>query len=263
LRDLVSYDAKHNQANGEDNEDGSDDNRSWNCGVEGDTDDEEIVELRARQMRNFLATVLLSTGVPMLRMGDEVGQTQQGNNNAYCQDNDLSWMTWSPDSPLGEHVDLVSRLVRLRRTHPVFRQRAFFQGRPVSGNGVKDLAWFTPEGVEMSDEDWFAPTAQTLGMYLSGDGIRTRGPRGERIRDDSFLLLLHAGGDDATFRLPGPPWAEGYVVVVHTAVSAATANGARRELKAGDDLPLLRHSLALLQVVAPREAGEPASALLR
>jgi glycogen operon protein len=246
LRDLVSYEAKHNQANGEGNKDGSDDNRSWNCGVEGDTDDDEIVALRARQMRNFLATVLLSTGVPMLRMGDEVGQTQQGNNNAYCQDNELSWMTWSPDSPLGEHVELVSRLVRLRRTHPVFRQRAFFQGRPVSGNGVKDLAWFTPEGVEMSDADWFAPTARTLGMYLSGEGIRTRGPRGERIRDESFLLLLHAGADDVTFRLPGSPWAESYQVLLDTAVPDKAA----RTRKAGDDLSIPPRSLVLLQVAA-------------
>ena len=244
LRDLVSYDAKHNQANGEGNKDGSDDNRSWNCGVEGDTEDEEIVALRARQMRNFLATLLLSTGVPMLRMGDEVGQTQQGNNNAYCQDNELSWMTWSPDSPLGDHVELVSRLVRLRRTHPVFRQRAFFQGRPVSGNGVKDLAWFTPEGVEMSDADWFAPTAQTLGMYLSGDGIRTRGPRGERITDTSFLVLLHAGADDVDFRLPGPPWAERYHLLLDTAAPADIP----RDLKAGEDLSLVARSLVLLQI---------------
>jgi glycogen operon protein len=243
LRDLVSYDAKHNQANGEDNEDGSDDNRSWNCGVEGDTDDEEILELRARQMRNFLATLLLSTGVPMLRMGDEVGQTQLGNNNAYCQDNELSWMTWSPEHPLGDHVELVSRLVRLRRTHPVFRQRAFFQGRPVSGNGAKDLAWFTPEGVEMTDADWFAPSARTLGMYLSGDGIRTRGPRGERIRDDSFLLLLHAGGDATAFRLPGPPWAEGYAIVLDTAAPGDVS----RDLKAGDDLELTARSMVVLQ----------------
>ena len=244
LRDLVSYDEKHNTANGEGNKDGSDDNRSWNCGVEGDTDDDEIVALRARQMRNFFATLLLSTGVPMLRMGDEVGQTQQGNNNAYCQDNELSWMTWSPEGELGDHVELVSRLVQLRRSHPVFRQRAFFQGRPVSSDGVKDLAWFTPEGEEMTDADWFAPSARTLGMYLSGDGIRTRGPRGERIRDDSFLLLLHAGGDDATFRLPGPPWAENYVAVLDTAASGSVA----RELKAGDDLDLTARSLVVLQV---------------
>jgi glycogen operon protein len=245
LRDLVSYDDKHNEANGEDNKDGSDDNRSWNCGVEGDTGDEAIVALRARQMRNFLTTLLLSTGVPMLRMGDEFGQTGRGNNNVYCQDNELSWMPWSPDGLLGDHLELVSRLVELRRAHPILRQRAFFQGRPIGGeDGVKDLAWFTPEGVEMNDADWASTTARTLGMYLSGNGIRSRGPRGERITDESFLLLLHAGAEDVGFRLPGPPWAEGYAVVLNTATPDATA----RDLKAGDDLNLVTRSLVLLQV---------------
>ena len=244
LRDLVSYDAKHNAANGEDNKDGSDDNRSWNCGAEGETDDEVVVALRARQMRNFFATLLLSTGVPMLRMGDEFGQTQQGNNNVYCQDNELSWMTWTPEGLLGDHLALVSRLVELRRTHPVFRQRAFFQGRAVAGEGVKDLAWFTPEGAELNDGDWASTTARTLGMYLSGDGIRTRGARGERITDKSFLLLMHAGSDPVDFRLPGPPWAEGYSVVLDTAAPGDLT----RDLKAGDDLELVARSLVLLQI---------------
>jgi isoamylase len=244
LRDLVSYDAKHNEGNGDDNRDGSDDNRSWNCGVEGETDDQAIVSLRTRQMRNLLATLLLSTGVPMLRMGDEFGHTQRGNNNAYCQDNEMSWLDWSPTGPLTEHLDVVSRLVQLRRTHPVFRQRAFFQGRPIGGDGVKDLAWFTPEGVEMNDADWASTTARTLGMYLSGDGIRSRGPRGERITDSSFLLLLHAGEDEVDCRLPGPPWAQGYTVVLDT----GTPDAAARDLKPGDDLALVARSLVLLQV---------------
>ena len=244
LRDLVSYDKKHNEVNGENNKDGSDDNRSWNCGVEGDTDDAAVNALRARQMRNFFATLLLSTGVPMLRMGDEFGHTQRGNNNAYCQDNELSWMDWSPTGPLSQHFELVSRLVGLRRIHPVFRQRAFFQGRAVGGDGVKDLAWFTPEGDEMNDADWSVQSARTLGMYLSGEGIRTRGPRGERITDRSFLLLLHAGEDDVDFRLPGPPWAEGYTVVLDT----AAPDDMTRDLKAGDDLTMTARSLTLLQV---------------
>jgi glycogen operon protein len=244
LRDLVSYDEKHNEANGQDNRDGSEDNRSWNCGVEGETDDDDIVSLRARQMRNFLATLLLSTGVPMLRMGDEFGHSQLGNNNAYCQDNDISWLSWSPSGPMGDHVELVSRLVELRRTHPVFRQRAFFQGRPIGADGVKDLTWFTPEGVEMSDADWSSHTARTLGMYLSGDGIRTRGPRGERIRDRSFVVLLHAGDDDVDFRLPGPPWAEGYSVVLDTGAPTDSP----RDVKAGEDLPMTARSLVLLHV---------------
>jgi glycogen operon protein len=242
LRDLVSYDEKHNQTNGEGNQDGSDDNRSWNCGVEGDSDDPDIVALRARQMRNLLATLLLSTGVPMLRMGDEFGQTQRGNNNAYCQDNELSWMDWSALEPFAQ-LPFVSRLIEFRRKHPVFRQRAFFLGRPIGGD-VKDLAWFTPEGVEMSDADWASTSARTLGMYLSGDGIRTRGPRGERIHDKSFLLLLHTGDDDCPFRLPGPPWAERYTVVLDT----RTADHPAHDVKAGEDYELLPRSLTLLQV---------------
>ena len=238
LRDLVSYDDKHNEANGEDNNDGNPDNRSWNCGVEGDTTDPEILALRARQMRNFLTTLMLSTGVPMLRMGDELGHTQGGNNNAYCQDNEVSWLDWSSEP----HVELLRRLIELRRSHPVFRQRAFFLGRAIGHNGVKDLTWFTPEGSEMDDADWSAPTARTLGMYLSGEGIRTRGPRGERIVDESFLLVLHAGSEDATFRLPGPPWAEAYAVVLDT------SDDVSRDLKAGEELPLTAHSAVLLRV---------------
>jgi isoamylase len=156
----------------------------------------------------------------------------------------MSWLYWSPTGPLTEHLDVVSRLVQLRRTHPVFRQRAFFQGRPIGGDGVKDLAWFTPEGVEMNDADWASTTARTLGMYLSGDGIRSRGPRGERITDSSFLLLLHAGEDEVDCRLPGPPWAQGYTVVLDT----GTPDAAARDLKPGDDLALVARSLVLLQV---------------
>jgi glycogen operon protein len=244
LRDLVSYNDKHNLANGEDNRDGNPDNRSWNCGVEGETDDPDVLSLRARQMRNLLATLLLSTGVPMLRMGDELAHTQHGNNNGYCQDNELSWLDWSGDTPLPSYVDLVSRLVELRRRHPVFRQRAFFVGDAISDDGTKDLAWFSAEGAEMSEADWSSRTARTLGMFLSGKGIRTRGPRGERIVDDSFLLLLHSGSEEATFRLPGPPWASTYAVELDT----ANADAERRELKAEESIPLTPRSLLLLRV---------------
>src|SRR3954466_2594925 len=163
LRDLTSYEHKRNEANGEDNKDGDNHNRSWNCGVEGETDDEAVLALRRRQVRNFLATLLLSTGVPMLTMGDELGRTQRGNNNAYCQDNEVSWMPW--DDRDGALVQLVSRLVELPRTHPVFRQKAFFRGQPVGEEGVKDLAWFGPDGGELTDAEWFDPALQTLGMY--------------------------------------------------------------------------------------------------
>ena len=244
LRDLVSYNDKHNEANGEDNRDGNPDSRSWNCGVEGETQEPDVLVVRTRQMRNFLATLLLSTGVPMLRMGDELAHTQGGNNNAYCQDNEISWLDWSGHTPYPSYVDLISRLVRLRREHPVFRQRAFFLGRPVGHDGVKDLAWFTPDGAEMDDADWASPTARTLGMYLSGHGIRTRGARGERITDDSFLLLLHAGEDPGEFRLPGEPWASSYVIELDTAAEHVDPGG---WLTAGETTTLTPRSLVLLR----------------
>ncbi|HET6817922.1 MAG TPA: glycogen debranching protein GlgX [Mycobacteriales bacterium] len=245
LRDLVSYNAQHNEDTGEDNRDGNDDNRSWNFGVEGETEDPEVLAERARQMRNFLATLLLSQGVPMLRMGDELAHTQQGNNNAYCQDNEISWLDWSS----APYVDLVTRLLSLRRSHPVFRQRAFFQGRPLGSDGTKDLAWFTPAGVEMNDADWSSPSARTLGMFLNGHGIRTRGPRGERIADDSFLLLLHSGEEACKFQLPGEPWASGYLVEIDTA-SGCVEPGI--DLDAGATVELAPRSLMVMRV---RSAG--------
>ncbi|MDQ1700620.1 MAG: isoamylase [Frankiaceae bacterium] len=223
LRDLVSYEDKHNEANGEGNRDGNNDNRSWNCGIEGETDDPDVNALRARQMRNLLTTLLLSTGVPMLRTGDELAHTQHGNNNPYCQDNELTWLDWSA-AGTSDLIDLVARLVALRRTHPVFRQRAFFEGHRLD-DGVKDIAWFRPDGNELGDDDWGSGSIRTVGMYLSGRGIRTRGPRGERIVDDSFLLLLHAGDGDATVRLPGPPWASAYTLELDTAQPQLSPGG--------------------------------------
>jgi isoamylase len=217
LRDLVTYDRKHNDANGEGNHDGTDDNRSWNCGVEGETTDAAVLALRRRQQRNFLTTLLLSTGVPMLLAGDEIGRTQQGNNNAYCQDNELSWVDWNLDEVDRELTAFAQRLLGMRHRHPVFRQRHFFDGRPAS-SGRKDLAWFAPDGHEMTDADWHDQTALTLGMFLAGDAIRARGPRGEPIVDDSFLLLLHSGETGTEFLLPGEPWAQSYVVEIDTGV---------------------------------------------
>ncbi|MGP4092211.1 glycogen debranching protein GlgX [Streptomyces sp. KR55] len=217
LRDLVSYERKHNEANGEGNRDGSDDNRAWNCGVEGETDDERIRALRRRQLRNLLTTLLLSTGVPMLVAGDELGRTQRGNNNAYCQDNEISWLDWGllEDPGWKALFELTSRLIELRHRHPVLRRRAFFSGRAHSADGLRDLAWFTPRGTEMTERDWYAPAA-TLGMYLSGRDIPGRDERGAPILDDSFLAVLHAGERPVSFVLPGPPWAEHYEVVVDT-----------------------------------------------
>ncbi|MEU6981305.1 MULTISPECIES: glycogen debranching protein GlgX [unclassified Streptomyces] len=217
LRDLVSYERKHNEANGEGNRDGTHDNRSWNCGAEGETDDPEVNTLRRRQLRNLMTTLLLSTGVPMLVAGDEMGRTQGGNNNAYCQDNEIGWLDWSlPDDPgRAQLLALTRRLLDLRHRHPVLRRRAFFSGRPAA-DGLRDLAWFTAEGTEMTEADWYAPAA-TLALYLSGRDIPGRDARGERVTDDSFLAVLHAGPRPVEFRLPGPPWADTYERIVDTA----------------------------------------------
>jgi isoamylase len=217
LRDLTTYEQKHNEANGEDNRDGDDDNRSWNCGVEGETDDAEVNALRLRQAKNMLSTLLLSTGVPMISMGDEIRRTQGGNNNAYCQDNPISWVDWEVKPDAQEVYDLVARLLALRRAHPVFRQKAFFSGSSLSEDGVKDIAWFGTDGKELSDREWFDPAQQTLGMYLDGRGIRSRGPRGEAIVDDSFLFVLHGGAEEIELTLPDPPWASSYELVLDTA----------------------------------------------
>ncbi|MFE5741997.1 glycogen debranching protein GlgX [Streptomyces celluloflavus] len=218
LRDLVSYEHKRNADNGEGNQDGTDDNRAWNCGAEGETDDPAVTALRRRQLRNLLTTLLLSTGVPMLVAGDEMGRTQHGNNNAYCQDNATSWLDWSLlDDPRWRPLaGLTARLIALRRAHPVLRRRAFFSGRPQGQGGLRDLAWFTAAGTEMTEQDWYAPGA-TLGMYLSGNDIPQRDARGARIVDDSFLAVLHAGALPRTVTLPGPPWAREYELVVDTA----------------------------------------------
>ncbi|GAC1324939.1 MAG: glycogen debranching protein GlgX [Mycobacteriales bacterium] len=245
LRDLTTYETKHNEANGEDNRDGDDANRSWNFGVEGETDDDGVNALRRRGARSLLATLLLSAGVPMLLAGDELRRTQGGNNNAYCQDNETSWVDWDLGADATALRAFVSRLVHLRRSSPVLRQRAFFQGLPAHDDGVKDLAWFTATGHEMADADWLQAEAQTLGMYLDGQGIRSRGPRGEPIVDSSYLIVLHAGGNVCTFRLPGPPWATTYEVVVDTA--AEDGIGAPSQVPAGADLLLTGHSLVLLR----------------
>ncbi|MFI8519360.1 glycogen debranching protein GlgX [Streptomyces sp. NPDC085481] len=206
LRDLVSYNDKHNEANGEGNRDGESYNRSWNCGTEGDTDDIGIRELRARQTRNFLATLMLSQGVPMLSHGDEFGRTQGGNNNAYCQDSDISWVRWpkAGSEPEATLLSFTRAMVRLRREHPVFRRRRFFHGRPVEGthDELTDIAWFTPEGEEMTARDWQAAHAQALTVFLNGNAISEPGPQGERISDDSFLLMFNASSQELEFEVP-------------------------------------------------------------
>ena len=200
LRDLVSYNDKHNEANGEDNRDGTDDNRSWNCGVEGDTDDPAVNDLRARQQRNFLATLLLSQGAPMILGGDELGRTQRGSNNAWCQDNEVSWYDW--EGADGDLLEFVRRLIRLRREHPVFRRSSFLSGGSVRGSRLPDVWWFRPDGRRMTQKDWQQPDGNTLGVFLNGMEIPDRTLRGEEIVDDSFLLLFNASPEPIAFRLP-------------------------------------------------------------
>ncbi len=215
LRDLVSYDHKHNEANLEDNLDGTDNNRSWNCGVEGETDDPAIRALRHRQLRNLLTSLLLSTGVPMLTGGDEFGRTQRGNNNAYCQDNEISWYDWSWEPWQSDLKVFASDVLQLRGLHPAFRQRFFFEGQPLHPGGPKDLAWIGPDGQEVTEAAWHDPSARTLGMYLAGEN-HGQDDEGRAIRDEAFLVLLHAGADDTRFVLPGAPYAVGYRVIVDT-----------------------------------------------
>jgi isoamylase len=214
LRDLVSYNEKHNDANGEENRDGESHNRSWNCGEEGPTHNQDVVNLRNRQVRNFLATLFLSQGVPMLLGGDECGRTQQGNNNAYCQDNEISWYDWSGcETPL---LQFTRRMIRFRRRHPVFARRRFFQGQAIHGSQVSDIGWFTPAAEEMSEDDWKAGFAKSLGMFLNGRGIPTPNERGEPVIDDSFYVMFNANQDPMVFTLPDRKWGERWTVVLNT-----------------------------------------------
>jgi isoamylase len=214
LRDLVSYNEKHNDANGEGNKDGTDDNRTWNCGVEGPTDDPGVNALRARQQRNFLTTLLLSQGVPMILGGDEFGRSQGGSNNAWCQDNEISWFDW--EGADHELLAFTERLIRLRREHPVFRRSAFLAGREVRGSGLPDVWWFRPDGRRMTQKDWQREDARTLGVFLNGQEIPSRTPTGEQIVDDSFLLLFNAHFEPVTFTLPTRRFGARWVVELST-----------------------------------------------
>jgi isoamylase len=202
LRDLVSYEQRHNEANLEGNEDGTTDNRSWNCGVEGETDDPEVNALRDRQVRNFLATLLLSHGVPMLLAGDEIRRTQAGNNNAYCQDNEISWLDWELDERAQELHAFTRRLIALRRAHPVFRRPTFLTGKEHEDSGAPDIWWFRPDGRAMTRADWERGDALAVGAFLNGAEIAAETRQGEPIVDDSFLVLFNAWRDPLAFRLP-------------------------------------------------------------
>ncbi|MGK5554208.1 glycogen debranching protein GlgX [Actinomadura kijaniata] len=242
LHDLVSYDGKHNTANGEHNRDGTDDNRSWNCGHEGPTDDPATNGLRARQKRNFLATLFLSQGVPMLSHGDELGRTQRGNNNAYCQDNELAWVHWDDDP--GE-LEFVRMLSRLRREHPVFRRRRFFRGVGPGPEPLADLVWLTPAGEPMTEHDWQVGFAKSLAVFLNGDAITEPDPRGRPVRDDSFLLLINAGDAAIEFALPSPEYGERWEFALDTADPYTL--GQRPRVKALDQVELPDRSLVVLR----------------
>ncbi len=216
LADLVSYNDKHNDANGEGNRDGESHNRSWNCGAEGPTDDPEVRALRRRQQRNFLATMFLSQGVPMILGGDEMGRTQGGNNNAYCQDNEISWIDWSLKEENADLLSLTARLAEFRREHPVFHRRRFFQGRPIHGETVTDIGWFAPDGTEMSEDDWESGFAKSVGVFLNGEAIPDPDPRGEKVTDDSFLVLFNAHYESLPFTIPNRDWGDHWVVVLDT-----------------------------------------------
>ena len=227
LHDLVSYNDKHNEANGEDGNDGESHNRSWNCGVEGPTDDAAVLALRDRQQRNFITTLMLSQGVPMMLHGDEMGRTQNGNNNVYCQDNTTSWVDWSLLEKNASLVGFTAGVIALRHAHPVFRRRRFFAGRPIARprradgqnrwSGLPDIAWFQPSGQEMTGEDWDSGFGKCVVAFLNGQGISEADPRGERVTDDSFLLCLNAHYEDLEVTLPGAEYGERWAIVVDTA----------------------------------------------
>jgi isoamylase len=245
LRDLVSYSDKHNEANLEENHDGESNNRSWNCGAEGPASDPAIVQLRARQTRNLLVTLVLSQGVPMLLAGDEFGRTQRGNNNAYCQDNELSWIDWSREQENLEIVDYVQRLLEIRRAHPSFLRRSFFQGRPIRGAAAKDITWLSPDGDEMTDDEWSKSFARCLGMFLDGDALGEDDDRGLPLHDDDFILLLNAHHEQIDFVIPALPASGPWNVVVDTSRSDG-GSADSRIFSAGGRFPLQGRSLALL-----------------
>ncbi|TXI42202.1 MAG: glycogen debranching enzyme, partial [Mycobacterium sp.] len=247
LRDLVSYNEKHNMDNREGNNDGESHNRSWNCGAEGPTDDPGITQLRSRQQRNFLTTLLLSQGVPMICHGDEVGRTQSGNNNGYCQDNAVTWIDWAhTDTAL---LDFTRTVAALRAAHPVFRRKRFFDGRPVrrrDSEHIPDISWFRPDGTEMSDADWDSGFGKSVAVYLNGQGIPDLDPRGRRITDDSFLLCFNAHHEPIEFTLPPAEFGPAWRPVVDTAVAPDTVAG-NAVVTAGETVPVAARAMVVLQ----------------
>ncbi|MBX6324946.1 MAG: glycogen debranching protein GlgX [Chthoniobacterales bacterium] len=252
LTDLVSYNTKHNELNGDGNRDGDNNNQSWNCGAEGPTDDPQINALRDRQRRNFLATLLLSQGVPMLSGGDEWGRTQNGNNNVYCQDNPLSWFNWERDDRQNQFLEFTRNLIQFRRAHPVFRRPKFFQGRRIPGSEIRDVMWFNPGGNQMSEEEWTSPFVRCLGMLLSGDMVDVLSFHGEPVRDDTFLLLLNAHYEPIPFVLPGQKEIEWQLILDTTDPAGFLADPKR--FFSGDEVNLGGRAVCLLKLIGGAEA---------
>jgi isoamylase len=248
LRDLVTYESKRNQANGEDNRDGSDANNAWNCGVEGETTDLKVNALRARMVRNFLATLFLSQGVPMLLAGDELGRTQRGNNNAYCQDNELSWIDWNLDEERKRTLSFTRSLIHGRLSQPVLMRRGFFQGHNVFDSKLKDVAWFRPDGTELQKEDWQKPVVTSLGFLLGGDAIGELDDRGKKVVGDSLLILLNAGDEPVPFVLPAVEWGRDWEWWLDTSDGHAAG---RRDYPAGETVTVPDRALVVLRRAVP------------
>lgn len=244
LHDLVSYNEKHNSDNGEENKDGESHNRSWNCSIEGETDDEKVNNLRKKQKRNFLTTLFLSQGVPMLLAGDEIGRTQKGNNNAYCQDNEISWIDWKNADR--ELLEFTKKLIHLRKMHPVFCRKNWFQGQSIRGIGVEDIAWFQPDGKEMSEEDWTNGFAKSLAVYMNGMGIHARNPDGTRITDDSFYIIFNAHYGSIEYKLPEKKYGTEWIKILDTGIGMV--NEESGELyEPGDTVTVKSRSVVLLK----------------
>jgi glycogen operon protein len=247
LNDLVSYNEKHNEANGEDNADGESHNRSWNCGVEGDTDDPSVIALRERQKRNFITTIALSQGVPMFLGGDEMGRTQFGNNNAYCQDNEISWFDWTLRDENISLLGFTRRLMQFRDKHPVFRRRRWFRGRDIYGTGVHDIHWFKPDGDEMEAEEWDSGFARSIALFLNGDELPDPDEQGRRVTDDSFLILFNAHDESVAFHTPGSDWGDVWTPVLDTADPALEEDTIFH--KAEESFPVESRSVMVLRRV--------------
>ncbi|WP_343572376.1 glycogen debranching protein GlgX [Mycobacterium sp.] len=245
LNDLVSYNEKHNQANGEDNRDGESHNRSWNCGVEGPTDDPNIVMLRGRQMRNIMATLMVSQGTPMIAHGDEIGRTQHGNNNVYCQDSELSWVDWSLVDKNSDLLEFTRSVTALRRSHPVFRRRRFFDGEPIrSGDEVRDIAWLTPAGKEMQHQDWGGEFGKSIAVFLNGEALPEPNARGERVIDDSFLMCFNAHDHEVDFVIPSDDYAQEWTAVLDTTDPCGSVTLVVND---GDEVSLPERSLLIFR----------------